>query len=266
MKFYYPFQTLMAILGIVFPVQLPGGEPPPQAPPIDHRLTKIETRLDAIEVKLGLKTCDCGTTGVCLCDARECKCKDCPEHTQTIQATGKVFSGDGQEALFFTADWCQNCPAGKTRMGDSLSEMAVIDCTNGNPLAYKGGLFDVSGYPYVLLVSDGEAVSGYPGAPSYAKSAVQGWLHPEAQSTRRQTTFTSDGDASDDQIRQHLVDAHGYSWSQVSRMNRSQLKAAHNRGHGGPASVSLSYPVRQSFRPVVRYSTGYYGSCPNCPR
>jgi hypothetical protein len=63
---------------------------PPQAPPVDERLTGIETRLDTVESRVDAlegKTstaCPC-PAGPCICKPGECDCKDCPTHKPALR-------------------------------------------------------------------------------------------------------------------------------------------------------------------------------------
>lgn len=143
MKFYYPFQIVMSVLGLLFPVELSAGERPPSAPPVDERLDRIEYRLkkleaavfqtgkgiEAAEAKLNALVkgdCPC-PDGVCICDGKTCKCVDCPEHKgvygrsvngRTVQRVGDRVAcmKDGEVVLYLAgtrlderaADWLQN--------------------------------------------------------------------------------------------------------------------------------------------------------------
>jgi hypothetical protein len=277
---------------------------PPQAPPIDERLTGVESRVSTLEARVDLverdvekltgkevanpgnDKCPCGPDcnckgGNCDCDPGKCKCPNCPE---------RIEGNETARVLFFTADWCTHCGPAKDRLGDLMDQIEIVDCTDGNPHPE----YNVTAYPTCLLLDDNGKVKTRCEGEHIGKLIVGGWLGKSSAEkpaklhsnqkpvqdsrieTNSRTVHHDDGDASDDQIRQHLVDAHGYSWSQVSGMSRSQLKAAHDQSHGGPAVVAKNYPVRRYSQPTIRYTqpaqyrpTTYYrpsynSYCPNC--
>lgn len=112
MKFYYPFQVLMAILGMMFPAPMFGGDRPASAPPIDQRLTGIESRLDALEAAVFKSTtteatteakaeCQCPDDGPCICPADLCDCPDCPEHKKTKSVNGRTVKRIGDRVACY---------------------------------------------------------------------------------------------------------------------------------------------------------------------
>jgi hypothetical protein len=310
-----------------------AGERPASAPPVDERLTGIESRMKTLETRVNLverdmdrltgKTsttpgyeiqrgpeveatpnCPCSKGGKCIC-GNDCQCPLCLEHLTNVEVVSlyaaheaeisKIWEGlgDKEDATmrkavevwikqqhcknqgvesqpkvtvlgFFTRS-CIHCPGAKTDCAG-----LNIDWRDAN-MDPRADEYHVEAYPAVILLDEnGKKIGHHEGRTGLANK-VREWLAAPAYESKpavkesriEKPTQTVDGDASD---------AHGYSWSQVSGMNRSQLKSAHNRSHGGPAVVAKNYPVRRQavryvqpmqYRPTMYYRPSY-GSCPNC--
>lgn len=278
---------LIALFTLLIPSLAYAGERPASAPPIDERLTGIEkinsdqdTEIAELKHKieslqLAIK-CPCGRGGKCIC-GEDCQCPNCPEHGK---ADPRV------QVLSWSASWCGPCKVGETAATKAgLYDKLVHydwDCETDRKTADLAGVDKI---PALVLVIDDKVVDRHFGSEGYVET-IREWLKVDPDSYAKKPVKESrvstadDGDGSDDQIRQHLVDAHGYAWSEVSGMNRSQLKAAHDRGHGGPAVVAKNYPVRRYSQPTVRYTQPiryrprtyyqpsyggcYGGSCSSC--
>lgn len=303
----------IALFAILIPALALGGERPASAPPVDARLTGLEERLRTSEVRQDVTEqtvealdsrvsalegnpkgsavkgrgshpyCDCATSGDCICDEGEwnCQCPNCPKHKKTKE--GRV------RLLHWSASWCVPCKVVEPEIKSAglwdKIEHYDWDSTKDRCTATLAGVDKI---PALVLEIDGKVVDRHIGSDGLVAKAKE-WLKsdPDKKPVQRISSH-DDGDGTDDQIRQHLVDSHGYAWSQVSGMNRSELKAAHDRGHGGPAVVSKNYPVRRTASPVrfsydspVMYRPRYYynpptftqrfyggscssGSCPSC--
>lgn len=232
----------------------------PRIEKIESKLADHESRLDALEGKTSAK-CPC-PDGECICPADACDCPDCPVHTKSASV----------EYLGFSASWCVHCPGAKADSEGLPIRWLDLD----SPEARK---YHVSEVPAVVRIVNGQKEGHFVGRTGLA-NRVRTWVAGAGVEMRNRGPVPAarsydDGDASDEQIRQHLVDAHGYSWGQVNGMSRSQLKAAHDNAHGGPSLVSKNYPVPRSqpiryvqpayYQPRVYYQPSY-GSCPNCAR
>lgn len=242
---------MFAITFLVFAVPLVGISAPPIAPPVDDRIAGVENRAESPE---GKTNCPCPVGDDCVCKSANCTCQP---------ATENVFNGEGREVVVLGTSWCQYCPAAKSAAeANGVPYFDAETTDKGRELAKRHG---VKSYPRILVFQDGDYQYAITQAdwPSAIRREA-GNASPVKSSPAIRTVSHNDGDASDDQIRQHLVDAHGYTWSQVSGMKRSQLKAAHDRGHGGPARVSLNYPVRRVQPRVIFQQSNTY--CPSCRR
>jgi thiol-disulfide isomerase/thioredoxin len=205
-----------------------GGERPPSAPPIDERLTGIESRVTGHDtqiadlkkqieaLQLAIK-CPCGRGGKCICPPGACLCPNCPEH-------GKKATAESEprvRLLHWSATWCGPCKVIEpelmaTGLWNRL-EHYDWDSSKDRQTASKAG---VTAIPALVLEIDGKIVDRHIGSVGFLDKA-KAWasVDPDTYSkpikdsrveTQKRIVYHDDGDASDDQIRQHLVDAHGY--------------------------------------------------------
>lgn len=164
-----------------------AGERPPQAPPIDERLTGIESRLDnhenrinALEGKTAL-ACPC-PDGPCICQPGECECPNCPEHPKKagpVVWLGKPRS-NGRSAVLVCSDDCGPCQRNKSSLTGSAANIRI---ENYSTLEQAGR----AGYPvlpYAKLMQDGEVVLLLRGGAAKPER-IREWLEGEKSAPRQ---------------------------------------------------------------------------------
>jgi len=240
-------------------------------------------------------------------DVRRCFCVDCKcDPCNCLNTSGSVSrespaaassrrEHSGRQVLFFTADWCPDCPKAKAAIQPLIEagKIQVVDCSEDSSKAEKWG---VGTLPCLLQVVDGQWKRKAKGVNNISLSTGQSFLSeaPQAQPTipngqptirvqspvvpagrgqfvqplrfqpsppvyspSGQQMFPScpGGNCRFPQLRSsamtqerrdllaHLSDTHGQSLGSLQAMSTAQLRALHNRCHGGPAVVARGYAI-----------------------
>ena len=277
-------------------IELAAAPRPPKAPPIDERLTGIEDRLKSLEERVqaleqGNKAqatkdvfgCPCEDGGKCICPPDDCDCKDCPVHKEAKPKAGTLqFTGRGVEVLLFTADWCVPCQHAKTRLGDMLKDIVIVDCT-ADPLPSDArelvDRYYIKEYPTCVLLRDGSKVSQCSG--EYVGTTIVGdWLagnlppfvnriqsQPSTavyDSRRSVTRYGGNTWTWPGSLSLHLQSTHGIN---TSGMSHSEMRAVHDNlhNHGVSGVISGERTIRRVYNQPQQYfrSNSY---CPSCSR
>lgn len=147
-----------------------GGERPASAPPIDERLTGIESRLDTLERAVeALKTgkCPCPEGGECICPDDNCPCPDCPKHKKA----------KGVKLLGFKTSWCAHCPGAEKDCEGLAIEWVDADT---DPRAKQ---YHATSYPALIRLVNGEKDGHFEGRTGMANKARE-WLAAPANESK----------------------------------------------------------------------------------
>jgi hypothetical protein len=234
-----------------------GGEPPPQAPPIDERVDRLEYRISQIELKLGITSvnCPCPEGGPCVCLAGQCTCPNCPEHLKAATVNGFRSgqpTGKGIELLFCGASWCVACPPAADRMGSLKSQVYYTDIDESNP-------YNVQSIPTVLKLVDGQCVIRRNGE-YITESGVGDWLNPPKAEPRQvaKTQAYASQPTSGAGMHSHTCRSCGTTWWHGAEANGDPY--AHKCPNCGQyENVISSGGGQRTFAPTVMIRSGYSG-------
>lgn len=136
------------------------------------------------------------------------------------------------EVQLFTADWCANCPAAKSKLDDYDIALRIRDVDQpGNsspsgrvPYIWAGGYAVEGSNP--AAIAKLMQVCGARAKSTKAKRKVIERQQPILVARYSGPSWTWPGN-----LRSHLMGAHGYSAEQLAGLSQSELRALHDNAH-----------------------------------